>query len=138
MVKKLKNKEKTKKPFKKNQKKEQVEEDFEDEDADIKTSNAAEFYVDDADIISDDDEPQKGGDMDGSDLDFGEEDYISSEEEEDEVEMVIPMANGWCMAMGLASPPRTVTGPGPTPLPKRRMRHHHPLYYYRPDQLLPR
>jgi nucleolar complex protein 2 len=83
MVKKFRNKERAKKPFKKSQKETPEDDNIEDEDGDFQISHTADFYVDDGDAIDDEGEASQKGDLDGSELDFDEEVYISSEEDEE-------------------------------------------------------
>lgn len=65
-----------------------------DNNYDEATGNEADFYMDDADLLEDNDDNANGSDRErdedgddmGSDLDFGEDDYIESEDEEEDSE----------------------------------------------------
>jgi nucleolar complex protein 2 len=75
---------KAKKPFKKAEK----TGDEEIDNTNMETSNEADFYLDEGNLYSDDEEKAgEDGSLQGSELDFDEEDYIESESEKSEEEV---------------------------------------------------
>jgi hypothetical protein len=81
MVKKLKNSIRPK--SRKERRKELNGEHPDEEEHNLNTHNEADFYLDEGNLYSDDEEA-KDGSLGGSELDFGEEDYIESESESEE------------------------------------------------------